>query len=270
MSRTEKGIAVVTGASTGIGAVYADRLARRGYDLVLVARDRARLDALAARISGETGVAAHVMPADLTDRADLAAVERRLAEDDRITMLVNNAGMAGGSPLADADPELLVRILQLNVRQLVVLTRAALPGFLARGTGSVVTLASVAALAPERLGAIYSGTKAFVLAFSQGLHAEVGARGVRVHAVLPGATRTEIWERAGADVDALPPEIVMGVDEMVDAALAGYDLGELVTIPALPDAAAWESFEAARAALGPDRSHAHAAPRYKTASRGQV
>ena len=258
------GRAVVTGASSGIGAVYADRLARRGHALLLVARDQRRLDALAARLAGETGVDVETLPADLTQPGQLDRVEARLRDDAGIDVLVNNAGVGIEGPLVGADPDRLDVMIALNVGAVTRLAIAAATAFAARRRGLIVNIGSVLALAPERFNSSYSGTKAYVLNLSQGLHAELQPFGVRVQAVLPGATRTELWERAGIAIDSLPDAMLMGVDEMVDAALAGLDQGELVTIPSLPRLADWHAFDAARQHLGPHLSLKHAAPRYTT------
>jgi uncharacterized protein len=260
------GTALVTGASSGIGATYADRLARRGHDLVLVARDRGRLEALAGRLRAETGRNAEVLAADLARDADLHAVEARLRDDPSIAMLVNNAGMAVAAPLLSTDPDRMEAMVQLNVVAAMRLAVAAASGFAARGRGTIVNIASVLALAPERFNGAYSGTKAFVLNLSQALAAELAGRGVEVQAVLPGATRTGLWGKAGTDIASLPPEMLMEAGEMVDAALAGLDLGEPVTIPSLPDPADWERLQAARLALGPNLSLDRAAARYRTAA----
>lgn len=263
MSRQEtRGVALITGASAGIGATYADRLARRGFDLVLVARDRQRLEELAARLRAEAGVAVEVLAADLTARDDLLAVERRLREDSAITFLVNNAGIGPNGPLLGADMDYLDRMIQLNVTALNLLAIAAASTFVPRGHGTIVNLASVVALVPEMFNGTYGGTKAFVLALTQALQREIGDSGVRLQAVLPGLTRTEIFERAGMDIGKLDPAMVMDVGDMVDAALAGLDQGELVTIPSLPDPAAWHAAVAARMTLAPDLSKSHPAPRY--------
>ena len=259
------GTALITGASAGIGATYAERLARRGHDLLLVARDRVRLEALAARLRADTGVSVEVLPADLTQRADLARVEQRLREDARITMLVNNAGIAVAGSLVGADPDRLEAMIQLNVVAPTRLAAAVAPRFAAAGGGTLINVASVLALAPELFNGSYSGTKAYVLNLSQALQHELAPRGVRVQAVLPGATRTELWERAGIELANLPPSMVMDVNEMVDAALAGLDHGETVTIPSLPDQGDWEAYSAARLALAPNLSRDHAAPRYRAA-----
>ncbi len=258
-----KGTALITGASSGIGATYADRLARRGYDLLLVARDLQRLEAMAERLGGETGVKVEVLKADLTSKADLQAVEQRLRTDKAISLLVNNAGVAMDGPLIDADLDKFESMIQLNVVALTRLAAAAAANFVAVGRGSIINLASVVALAPEIFNATYSATKAYVLSLSQSLHQEVSQQGLRVQAVLPGVTRTEIWERAGIDADRIPASMVMEVGEMVDASLAGFDQGELVTIPSLPDAGDWKAFVAARQKLGPNLSHDHVAERYK-------
>lgn len=257
-----KGKALITGASTGIGATYADRLARRGYDLILVARDGNRLAALAERLR-ERGAAAEVIQADLTRKPDLLRVEQRLTADHAITMLINNAGVAGSNALVGADPDRLEAMILLNVLAVTRLAAAAATAFAARRRGVIINLASVMGLMPDLWTGPYSATKSYVLSFSQSLHKEIGEKGVQVQAVLPGATRTEIWERAGIDIASLDPNILMEVGEMVDAALAGLDQGELVTIPSLPDPAEWEAATRARLALVPNLSRKHAAERYK-------
>lgn len=267
MSHDTKGVALITGASGGIGAVYADRLARRGHDLVLVARDRTRLKPLAARISRDTGRAAEVLAADLGDAAGLAEVERLLRDDPRVAMLVNNAGVGATAPLLQSDIGAMSRMIALNVGALTRLTYAAVPGFVARGSGTIINIASTVAVAPEALNGVYGGTKAFVLAFSRSLRHELADMGVRVQVVLPGATATEFWDVAGTPIEHLPREIVMPVGTMVDAALAGLDQGEFATVPSLPDLADWEAYEAARQALVPNLSRAMPAARY-TARRG--
>ncbi|MBR0667396.1 SDR family oxidoreductase [Roseomonas hellenica] len=257
------GTALITGASSGIGAVYADRLARRGHDLILVARDQQRLEVLAARLTQETGRRVDVLPADLAQPSDRRRVEDRLRQDPAITLLVNNAGVSASGGLADGDLDRLEAMIQVNAIAVMRLAGAVAPGFAARGRGTIINIASVLALAPELFNSVYSGTKAFVLNLSLGLHKEVGERGVRVQAVLPGATRTEIWARSGTDPAHLPQEMLMGVEEMVDAALAGLDQGELVTIPSLPDAGQWVAFDAARRAMQPNLSRDRAAERYR-------
>jgi short-subunit dehydrogenase len=256
------GTALITGASTGIGATYADRLARRGYDLILVARNRERLDTLARRITNETQRSVEVLPADLNDQADLARVENKLRSDASITMLVNNAGTAAITPLASSNVDQLQSMIELNVTALMRLTAAAVPGFIARGSGDIINISSIVSVAPELLNGVYGGTKAFVLAFSQSLRHELSDKGIRVQVVLPGATATDLWSLAGRPVEHLPQEIVMSVDDMVDASLAGFDAREFVTVPALPDVTDWNAFDSARLALQPNLSRAKPAARY--------
>jgi len=265
MTDLHKGTAVVTGASSGIGALYADRLARRGYDLILVARNRDKLGALARRISNETGRGVEVLSADLGDRSELGRVEALLKQDASITLLVNNAGVGTHTPLLDSDVERMDAMIQLNVVAPMRLTYAVVPGMVARGGGAIINIASIVAIAPEALNGVYGGSKAFVQTFSTSLNHELADKGIRVQAVLPGATATDFWEAGGLPVENLPAEIVMRADDMVDAALAGFDQGEKVTIPALADDGLWNSFEAARLALAPHLSTTAPAPRYGTA-----
>jgi len=240
--------AVVTGASTGIGAIYADRLARRGYDLLLVARHEERLQAVAAGIAQVTGRPADILVADLTSGLEF---------------LVNNAGAALSGTIAESDPGRIEQLIRLNVLAPTRLVAAAVTRFVVRGRGTIVNLSSATALAPEWVHGVYSGTKAYVLNLSLKLQVELAGTGVRVQVVLPGAVRTGIWEKAGTDVDTLPLHILMDAEAMVDAALAGLDAGEVVTIPSLPDMADWEAYQAARRALLPNLSHSTPAPRYR-------
>ncbi|MBU9131545.1 SDR family oxidoreductase [Burkholderia multivorans] len=265
MSEVHRGTAVVTGASSGIGAIYADRLARRGYDLILVARSRARLDALAQRITSDTRRSVEVIEADLNDRAALAAVEAKLKQDASITLLVNNAGIGTHTPLLESDVDAMTRMIDLNVTALTRLTYAAVPGFVARGHGAVINIASIVALSPETLNGVYGGSKAFVLAFTQSLHHELADKGVQVQAVLPGATATDFWQTGGLPIEHLPKSIVMSASDMVDAALVGFERRELVTIPSLHAGEAWDAYEAARRAMAPHLSSDTPAPRYATA-----
>lgn len=256
--------ALITGASSGIGATYAERLARRGHDLVLVARDRPRLESLAQRLRAETGVRVETVIADLNQREDLAAVETQLRGDERIGLLINSAGVAVNVPLLEADPASLEAMIQLNSVAATRLALAAAEAFAAQGHGAIVNIGSVTSLLPERFNGVYAATKAYMLTLSQSLAQELAPRGVRVQAVLPGVTRTPMWEQSGL-TGLLPPEMVMEVGDMVDAALAGLDQGEIVTIPSLPDAADWDAYTAQRLALGPNLSLSTPAARYRNA-----
>lgn len=256
------GTALITGASTGIGSIYARRLAQRGYNLILVARDQQRLTALANEINATSGRKTEALPADLTVKADLKRVEERLRSDSSITALVNNAGFGGVAKLIDSDVDDMDNMIQLNVTALTRLTSAALPGFLQRSTGLIINISSIVALSPELLNGVYSGTKAFVVNLTQSLYNEVKDKGIRVQAVLPGATSTDFWDRAKLPVHNLPADMVMTAEEMVDASLAGLDRGELITIPSLPDIADWQKYDQARKALAPNLSRKQSAPRY--------
>lgn len=263
MTPSPLGTAVITGASTGIGALYAARLAARGYDLVLVARNGARLLELAARLQADTGRTVRAISADLTDAQDLGRIETLLREDSSISMLVNNAGVGATAPLLASNVDKMAQMIALNVTALTRLTYAAAPGFAARGQGTFINIASIVAIAPEILNGVYGASKAYVLALSQSLQHELQDKGVRVQAVLPGATATDFWSAAGTPVEHLPQEIVMRADAMVDAALAGLDQGELVTIPGLEDGAKYLAYEAARVAMHPELSTATPASRYR-------
>ena len=253
---------LITGASSGIGATYADRFARRGHDLVLVARDKKRMEALAARLRDETGVAIDILQADLTNSGDLAAAEMRLRDDRRIGVLVNNAGAAlGGSFVAQAVED-VGRLVALNTTAVVRLASAVAPRFAEAGEGAIVNISSVVGFAPEFGMSVYGATKAFVTFLSQGLSLELGPKGVYVQAVLPAATRTEIWQRASIDVNTVP--VVMDVGELVDAALVGFDRRETITIPPLHDAGQWDTYQAARQAILPGLRQVRAADRYQS------
>jgi short-subunit dehydrogenase len=257
-----QGTALITGASSGIGAIYADRLARRGHDLILVARNQSRLEALAARLRDETGRSVEIVSADLNNDADLHRVETILRTNSTIAMLVNNAGVGGAAPLLASDVDAMDRMIRLNVLALTRLTYAAVPAFVARGGGTIINIASIVAISPETLNGVYGGSKAFVLAFSQSLQHELTDKGVRVQAVLPGATATEFWDIAGLPVSNLPAEIVMSAQDVVDAALAGLDQGETVTIPSLENKAEWDAYDAARREMAGRLSRTEPATRY--------
>lgn len=257
------GTALITGASTGIGAIYADRLAHRGYDLILVARDQVRLEALAERLRSDAGVGVEVLAADLAERAQLGTVEARIASDEALTLLVNNAGISLNGTLIDTPVATIEQLIAINVTAPTVLAGAAVRAFAGRQRGGIINLSSVLALAPEMIDATYSATKAFMLNLSQGLAREVADKGIRIQAVLPGATRTEIWARSGKDIDSLPTDWVMEAGDLVDAALVGFDRGETVTIPPLADEAEWLAMQQVRLAMASTLSRREVALRYR-------
>lgn len=231
--------ALITGASSGIGAVFAERLAKQGHDLVLVARRRERLEALAARLRSEAQVEVEVLPADLTRREERLKVERALAEDDRLALLVNNAGAGRYRPFLELDPDVAEEILALESLTPVRLTRAALPGMVARGRGGVINIASLLAFSgpiPPGHGmpyrACYAGGKSLVVTFTEALAAELQGKPVRVMVCCPGIVATEFHTVQGMDLSKLPR---MSAEDVVQAALAGFARGETVCVPGLED-----------------------------------
>jgi short-subunit dehydrogenase len=228
----------------------------------LVARNKARLEAVAATLRGETGIAIDILQADLTDIGDLANVEARLRDDARIGVLVNNAGGNIPGSFAEQKADDVGRLIALNTTAVARLAIAVAPRFAAAGSGAIVNISSVVGLAPEFAMSVYGATKAFVTFLSQGLTLELGPQGVYVQAVLPAATRTEIWGHSGVDVNTLSG--VMEVGELVDAALVGFDRREPVTIPPLPDVGQWDALQTARQAILPNVRQQHAAERYRT------
>lgn len=254
---------LITGASSGIGAVYADRFARRGHDLVMVARDQGRLDALAIRLREEAGVSIDVIRADLSKSADIVAVETRLRNDASIGILVNNAGLSLAGSFDAQSPAHLAKLVAVNAIAVMRLAHAISPRFVATGDGAIINIGSVVGFVPEFGQSVYGATKAFVLFLSQGLAYELGPKGVYVQAVVPAATATDIWRRAGADPAQIPP--LMAVDALVDAALTGFDRREDVTIPSLHDGDLWEQYQADRVAMIPGFAESVPAIRYRGA-----
>lgn len=259
---SSKPIAVITGASSGIGAVYADRLAARGYDLVLVARRLDRLNVLTERLAAAHGVEIRAISADLTQDDDLKVIECLLIADARIAVLVNNAGNGRlGATVEMGDDEALSTIA-LNITALTRLSRAVLPAFLSRGSGAIINISSAVALQALPIASLYSGTKAYVLNFSRGLRAEVAGNGVKVQVVLPAGTATEFYDHSGIPLSAFDPAVVMTAEHLVDAALAGFDQDEAVTIPSLHDRSLWDDADAAGAKLFAATQEGRPAPRY--------
>ncbi len=223
-------VALITGPTSGLGAGFARRYAIDGYDLVLVARDAQRLDRLAAELHNEAGAGVEVIVADLAEAADRAKVADRLAAGVRV--LVNNAGFGTSGEFWTADYKLLQSQLDVNVTALMQLTHAALPAMLAAHEGTVINVASVAGLLPGR-GSTYSASKAWVIAFSEGLANGLGGTGVGVHALCPGFIRTEFHERAGIEMSGTPSVLWLEVDDVVRETMADVEKNKIVIVPGL-------------------------------------
>ncbi len=260
--------ALITGASAGIGLEFADQLAERGYDLVMVARRAGLLDQHASRLAKQHGIATETIVADLTTKPGLAAIEARLAADPAITLLINNAGFGGYGPFATLDTFTIDGLIEIHIRAVTRLTRAALPAMLERKSGAIINIASLLSLSgtlppnplPHR--AVYAGAKAYMLAFTQALTGEIAGSGVYLQLCLPGRIETQFQAIQGIDTSHMPP--AMSAPDMVAASLAGMDLGESVCVPALEDTALLATLtEAQRAVLRTANGQTATAERYR-------
>ena len=261
MSSTH-GLVAVTGASSGIGAVYARRFAQRGHDLLLIARRADRLAELAGELQRAHGITVETIAADLTAAADLDQVAATLRNSQTLEILVNNAGNGPVRSTADLTDAEAANTLALNVTALMTLTRAALPGLSARGKGAIINIGSVLAFHGLPVSSLYSATKAFVLTYSRAIHQEVADKGVLVQAVLPAGTVTDFYESAGVSISAFDPKVFMTAEQLVDAALVGFDRRETVTLPSVHDEALWLAYDDARAKLFGCTQNGSPAPRY--------
>lgn len=256
---TQQGRALVTGASSGIGAAYAARLAAEGWDTVLVARRQHRLDDLAARLREETGTAVETLVSDLSDPHGLARVAERAGQGD-IGFLLNNAGINGYGPFAELESALMAKVLHVNVLAVTTLTHAVVPVMLRQGRGTVVNVASQLAFAgalpphplPER--AVYGGTKGYVVTFTRTLAAELSGSPLRVQALCPGLTATEFHlsrgeESVGGREESVHEDGGMPVTQVIDASLAALEDGRTVCVPGLPDQAPVDDLAAAELAI---------------------
>src|SRR3989475_8619856 len=241
--------AIVTGASSGIGVAYAERMAERGYDLILVARRRNRLEDVARRIEIKTKRTVEIVTADLSDAKDLLRIETLLTEREDIDVLINNAGLGALGPTSKVAADALENLIRINILALTRLTHAVLPGFLRRNTGTIISIASMIAVMPTPSGAGYSGSKAYVLNFTRSLQMELAKTNIIVQAVLPGPVRTELFEASGLTAAPFPSELFMSADQLVDTSLQALDQGELVCFPSLENASLWTGFEDARVDL---------------------
>lgn len=260
---THPGVAVITGASSGIGAAFAQRLARRGHDLLLVARRGERLAALAEQLSAEAGVAVETLVADLGNAEDLTRLEARIAEIP-VLVLVNNAGVGALGPTSTVPADAQEALIRINVVALTRLSIAAVARFRAAGRGTLINIASVMALMPSAGGGAYSGSKAYVLNFTRSLRLELAGTDIGVHAVLPGPVRTKFFSSQGLSDSVFPDSSYVSPDALADAALAGAAQGDEVITPTLASADLWRDLEAARGAYMRDVLSGEIAARYRT------
>jgi short-subunit dehydrogenase len=234
MSSRDRGVALVTGASAGIGREFCEQLAQRGYDLILVSRDAARLEETAVSLNARYGVAAEVLAADLTVDEEVTRVARRTAGEPRLTLLVNNAGFGAVGRLAEADPVRQESMVRLHVLAPMRLTLAALPVLLRNRRGAVVNVSSVASFIYSAGNANYCATKAYLTTFTEGLAAELAGTGVQAQALCPGFTRSEFHRRMQAPPDEVPGFMWMSAASVVRASLRSLDRrGPVVCVPGL-------------------------------------
>jgi short-subunit dehydrogenase len=257
-----KGTAVVTGATGGVGALYAAGLAERGYDLLLVGRQQKTLDAVAKAVKQKANVKVETIVANLAEAKELARIEARISSDPAITTLINSATSVTFSPLAKLGLQALDETIAVNITALTRLTHAVLPGLLARGAGAIVNMASVLAFHPWPEFSVYNASKAYVVSFSQALQGEVADKGVLVQVVTPPAVDTDFWNHAGLPVSNLPAGAVMKPQHLVDAALRGLDRGESWVFPSLSEQALWDDHQKTRQALVGGLMNGAPAPRY--------
>lgn len=262
--------ALITGASAGIGAVFAERLARQGYDLIVVARRRERLDGLTQRLQRDHGTAVQVLAADLTQPADLQMVEQHAGADPALDLLINNAGFPGYRSFVDLDPDQAEELIRLHIVATTRLTRAALSGMVARDWGSIINVASMLAFSASLPGsaalpkrAVYAACKAYIVSFTELLHHELEGTHVQVQALCPGlVSGTEFHESVpGFDRSRLA-QAGVGPEEVVTAALAGLRLGEVICAPGLDDPALLDAVRVAERRLVERGARGALAPRY--------
>jgi uncharacterized protein len=262
---TRKGTAVVTGSSAGMGRLFADRLAKRGYDLILVARRADRLNAVAKELKGRYGVSVQTLVADLGAAADLDRVVRVISGDESITLLLNNAGTSTLGSVGEIKESDLAAMIGVNIIALTRLTVAVLPGFKKRDSGTIINMGSVLGFQSLPISSIYSGTKGFVLNFTRGLQDELAKTNIVVQLVAPAAIATDIWEISGVPLSQLDPATIMKAEDAVDAALAGLDLGEKLTLPSVEDLQLLTNYDTARLALLGSSQSGKPATRYAAA-----
>lgn len=260
-----KGVALVTGASAGLGRVYADRLAKQGYDLILVARRGDRLKDITESLQAKYGIKARSLVADLSNPNDLRNVVDVLSTDTTISMLVNNAGIATLAPVMSTEKADVDAMNDINVTALIELCYAALPKFKARNRGTIINIGSVLSFHTLPISSVYSGTKGYVMNFTRGLQSEVEGSNVFVQLVLPASTATELWDLSGVPLKNLNQSTLMSADDCVDAALAGLAQKELITLPSVENKELWEAYDEARKKLFAATQSGQPASRYQLA-----
>lgn len=241
-----KRTALVTGASSGIGAAYSDRLAARGHDLILVARRRDRLEELAERLRSIHDIEVEVVLAELSDQQDLATVEAMIAKRPDIEVLVNCAGLGALGLGVSVDQGSVDTLIKVNILALTQLSLAAARAFLERKHGTIINIGSIIGLMPLPGAASYGASKAYVLHFSRALQAELASSDVTVQVVMPGMVRSEFF---GGKPTPFPEHLFMSAETLVDSALHALDQGELICFPTLHDPDAWAGFDQARGHL---------------------
>jgi short-subunit dehydrogenase len=244
-----KGTAVITGALGGIGAPYAEGLAKRGYDLLLVARQEKEAGEFARQIVSKTGRKVAALSHDLSDPKDLIKLETFLESNPDITLLANIAGAATFSPFSKIETVDIDQTIAINVTALTRLNHAVVPRFAQKGGGVIVNFASILAFHPWPELNVYNAAKSFVVSLSQALQSELRAKGVLVQVVSPSATATSFWEKAGFSHSNLPPSAVMSAEDVVQAALVGLDKREEWVMPSLANTTMWDNFQKARGDL---------------------
>jgi uncharacterized protein len=257
------GMAVVTGATGAIGQLYAEGLAERGYTLLLSAKAQAPLEELAESITRKTGQKVAISAGDLADHQVLHALCARLAADRDISLLANMAGPAVFCPFTAISSAQIDTTIAVNVSAMTHLCRSVVAGFVARGRGTIVNFASMLAFRPWAEFNVHNASKAFVVALSQSLQAQLRHKGVLVQVVTPGVCARPFWERAGFPFDYLPPSAVMNRADFVAAALRALDLKEEWVFPSLDDPATWTEYEAMRLRLVQGMMHDVPASRYR-------
>ena len=264
MSASSRPLTLITGASSGIGEVFAERLAHAGRDLLLVARRENQLRETVERLAAQAGVNADILPADLSTHDGVLSLERRIAELGRLDMLVNAAGYAARGRVAELDPDALDAMLAVNIVALSRLSHAALARMVEAKSGTIINVSSGTAVMQIPGNAGYGSSKSYVSAFTRHMHLEAQGSGVRVQLLVPGVIATPFHAVAGSDLARFPPERVMSAEDLVAASLRGLELGEAVCIPSLPEISDWDSYVAAEARLAQNVSRNVPAARYRS------